>query len=167
MDRPAWVVNASPLIVLAKTGLVRVLDDLSPAWLVPEAVVREVMEGAPGDAGREVVERLPQGRLCHVVVPEIILSWDLHAGESEVLAWALAHPEHEAILDDRAARTCARHLGVRCRGTVGVLVRARLTGAVPAVAPLLAAVRAAGLYLDEALVARALALCDEQGSGTD
>jgi predicted nucleic acid-binding protein len=155
------VVNASPLIVLAKAGLARVLDELAPDWCVPEAVVRDVLQAGPGDAGRELAERLPEHRRCRVAIPEIIASWDLDPGESEVLAWALAHRGHEAVVDDKAARTCARHLGIPCCGTVGVLVRAKRRGVLPAVRPALAAVRAAGLYLAADLETRALQLCQE------
>ena len=35
------------------------------------------------------------------------LSWDFGAGESAVLAWCLAHPGSEAIIDDLSARRCA------------------------------------------------------------
>ena len=51
MAETSWVVEASPLIVLAKIGVAHVLDDLAPGWRVPAAVVREVLAGPAGVAG--------------------------------------------------------------------------------------------------------------------
>jgi hypothetical protein len=41
-----------------------------------------------------------------------IAAWDLGGGEQAVLNWGFHHRDHEAILDDRAARKCARILGI-------------------------------------------------------
>ena len=40
-----WVVNASPLITLAKAGHLALLTALAREILIPEAVVAEVVEG--------------------------------------------------------------------------------------------------------------------------
>jgi predicted nucleic acid-binding protein len=47
------------------------------------------------------------------------------------------------------------------RGTLRVLLGAKRTGLVAAVAPLIEALRATGLFLSESLVRRALAAVDE------
>ena len=65
------------------------------------------------------------------------------------------------MLDDRAARECASAFGLKRYGTIGVLVRAKRAGLISALAPLLAAVRAAGLHMDTRLEAQALALAGE------
>ena len=77
--------------------------------------------------------------------------WDLGAGESAVLTFALRNRSFEAVLDDRAARNCAAALGVGTRGTLGILLLAKREGALAAVAPIIAALRDAGMYLDASL----------------
>jgi predicted nucleic acid-binding protein len=61
-----------------------------------------------------------------------------------------------AILDDAAARTCARALGVEVVGTLGVVLRAKRKAVIPSAADVLKALRAAGLRLDDKVVRLAL-----------
>ena len=94
-------------------------------------------------------------------VPDVIGGWDLGRGESEVLAWAHAHHEFEAVLDDRAARNCAMSLGVPLLGTLGVILVAKKLGYITYAAPLFDDLRQVGLRLDDALMNRALELAGE------
>lgn len=50
-----WVVDASPLIVLAKIGAIELLRPLGVTVVVPNAVVAEVLAGPPGDPSREAL----------------------------------------------------------------------------------------------------------------
>lgn len=94
-------------------------------------------------------------------IPASILAWDLGAGESAVLAWAHAHPGTLAILDDAAARRCAQALGVRIRGTLGLVLLAKQRGAVPSARAVLEKLLGAGMYLDRALMVAALEMVGE------
>jgi hypothetical protein len=51
-----FVVNASPVITLAKAGHLILLTDLADTVLVPDAVVFEVLAGAESDPARQVLE---------------------------------------------------------------------------------------------------------------
>ena len=81
----------------------------------------------------------------------------LGRGETAVLSSALAHRQWTAVLDDAEARRCARSLGITVVGTLGLVLRAARTKRIPAAAPVVRALRDAGLYLTDAVVARALA----------
>jgi predicted nucleic acid-binding protein len=50
--------------------------------------------------------------------------YTLHAGEREALALCLENPSSILLTDDTAARMAAGSLGIKARGTLGVLVRA-------------------------------------------
>ena len=50
MSRELWVVNASPLITLAKIGQLQLLVRPGATLAVPEAVADEVRAGPEGDA---------------------------------------------------------------------------------------------------------------------
>ena len=47
-----WVVNASPVILLGKAGVIHLLPDLCDELVVPAGVVAEVESGRMADAGR-------------------------------------------------------------------------------------------------------------------
>lgn len=49
----AWVVNASPLILLARIDRLDIIERLVPAILVPHAVIDEVRAGQEKDPRRQ------------------------------------------------------------------------------------------------------------------
>ena len=89
-----------------------------------------------------------------------IAEWGLGAGESAVIAFALENTGYDAVLDERAGRTCAQALGVRVRGTLGLLVLAKRAGVVSAIRPHIEGLLEAGYRLTPALIA---AVLDEAG----
>lgn len=100
-----WIINASPLIVLAKVKQTTLLSDLTDEAVIPRIVVDEIMAGPDDDPARIWLAR--QKQLAIVDVPDIpaeLSAWDLGAGETAVMAYALAQPGWTAILDDNAAR---------------------------------------------------------------
>ncbi|MGE5788416.1 MAG: DUF3368 domain-containing protein, partial [Myxococcales bacterium] len=76
-------------------------------------------------------------------------AWDLGAGESAVLAYALDRLGARAIIDDLQARRCAEAHGIPLRGTVGLILRARRLELIPSAREALNLVRQAGLYLSD------------------
>jgi predicted nucleic acid-binding protein len=151
-----WVVNASPLITLAKARHLALLTALATEVLIPEAVVAEVRGGPATDPARQALESGWGTRVAVPSVPIVLQEWGLGAGETAVLAVALARGECTAILDDAASRRCARTLGVPVMGTLGVVVRAKHHGHIASAALVMRALRAAGLYIDDALLTRVL-----------
>ena len=65
------------------------------------------------------------------------------------------------LLDDAEARKEAKALGIRFTGTLGVLIKARRAGRVPAVLPLLDQLQQAGFYIDAPVRALVLASVGE------
>ena len=45
-----WILNASPLILLGKAGLLRTISPLAECWHIPENVVRELSRRSSIDA---------------------------------------------------------------------------------------------------------------------
>lgn len=60
------------------------------------------------------------------------------------------------ILDDTLGRRIARLQHMQFTGTIGVIVRAKQRGLLPDLAPVIAALREAGLWLSEELIAEVL-----------
>ena len=92
-----WVVNASPVITLAKAGHLALLTALATEVLLPEAVVAEVLAGPVTDPARQAVEEGWGTRVAVPQVPVSVLEWGLGAGETAVLAVALARGNCTAI----------------------------------------------------------------------
>ena len=103
-----WVVNASPLILLAKINQLTLLTQLADELVIPESVVKEINDGAADDPARTWLQVAGKRWVQPDAPAELALSaWDLGAGETAVLNWACRNREFEAILDDRSARRCA------------------------------------------------------------
>lgn len=150
-----WVVNASPIITLAKVGHLHLLDQLA-SILVPEAVVREIAAGPDSDPARRALEDGWGTRSAPGEIPESVLEWGLGAGESAVLALTLENSSRTAVLDDAAARRCARTLGIPVLGTLAVVLRAKQAGLIPSASQVAASLVQAGLRLDDETLRKAL-----------
>lgn len=144
------IFNASPLIVLAKAGLVDRFITISDRVIVPEAVAREITAvDNPSDAARQWLAH-PSSRELLEVAPEpssFIVAWDLGAGESAVIALAQNTVDSIAVLDDLAARRCAQALGLKFTGTLGLVLMAKNQGIIATVTEALDAIIGAGLYI--------------------
>ena len=152
-----WVVNASPLIALGSIGRLDLLEGADRRLIVPAAVATEVLAGPDTDGGQRALAAGWIAERPDVAVRAEVLEWGLGAGESAVLSAVLASTTPAlAVLDDGAARRCARALGARVIGTLGIVLRAKIGGRIAAATPVVRALRGAGLYLDDALVRRAL-----------
>jgi predicted nucleic acid-binding protein len=152
-----WILNASPLIVLARTGHEDLFLELADQVVVPRAVASEIEAGPLED---RAIQALAAGQFPIVDSPSPpaeILAWDLGSGETAVLSLALAKEGWTAILDDAAARKCARSFSIPVKGTLGVVILARQRGLIPSAAEILLSLQTAGFYLDHQTVREALA----------
>ena len=86
-----WVVNASPVICLAKAGFLDLLLKLPDEKIIPGTVMEEIHAGQTGDPAQAA---LSSGMFTVMEVPAKpeILAWDLGKGESAVLSYALSNP---------------------------------------------------------------------------
>ena len=151
-----WVVNASPLILLARVGRADLLRDLPDRVVVPRAVAAEVNAGPVDDPARHALAR-GQFQIVDTPAPSgEILAWNLGAGETAVLSLAASEPNWMAILDDGAARKCARSFSVQIKGTLAVVIIARQRGLIASAVDLIRALQSVGYRIDNRLVREAL-----------
>ena len=144
------VFNASPLIVLAKAGLLDQFCSLGEPSMMPQTVVDEILRvDDPEDRARVWIEN--RGGPMHVIptlpLPPFLAGWDLGAGESAVISSVVSHPGSVAVLDDLAARRCALAHGIQMTGTLGLVLLAKKRGMIAEVGSVLDAIVAAGLYI--------------------
>lgn len=157
-----WVVNASPIILLAKLGLVDLLRHPGPAVVIPEAAKREVQRHGPADPAVQALAQATWLRSVDPgVIPPAVLAFGLGDGENGVLGHALANPGSGVIVDDQGARNAAAALGIPRQGTLGVVVFAKTHGFIPAARPVVEQLRRSGMYLSDHVMNQALAQVGE------
>ena len=119
--------DAGPLIALAKTDSLFILQALFSRIRIPEAVRLECLR-KPGEDSRRVEQAMHDGWLG--VAPVTLeassrrFSATLGSGETEAIQLALETAQSLLIVDDRLARRQAMRFGVDCIGTVRTLVLA-------------------------------------------
>lgn len=151
-----WVVNASPLITLAKAGQLVLLQGDERRLVIPKAVREEVANGPADDPARKAIESGFKSISDNSPSDPMVLEWGLGAGETAVLSVAKAKAGI-ALVDDRAARMAAKVMGIRVLGTLGVVLRAQRMGHIRTAVEVIRALRDVGLRLDDALIREALA----------
>jgi hypothetical protein len=156
------IVNTSPLQYLHQIGQLDLFPKLFGRIIVPQAVAAELA------AGRRLGVSLPEPETLDWIDLRLpaspvggLLSWDLGAGESAVLSLALEQPGSWVVLDDKLARQAAVHLNLPLLGTAGILLRAKHTGHLRAVRPVLNQLGALGFRLTPATVRNILDLAQE------
>lgn len=148
------VVNTGPLIALAHAGALDVMSRLEIDFVCPREVREELDHGATEGHPhiqpswlRVVSLRLPVDPIAAAV---------LDRGEAAVIQLARDISCGMVCLDERKARTLAVAIGLRVVGSLGLLLRAKRTGTIPAIGPYLDRLRTAGDWFAEDLIRRVL-----------
>lgn len=150
-----WVVNASPLILLAKVNHLNLLDQLSESYIVPEAVATEILAGPSDDPARQFLESTSIN-IIPVKPHPLIITWDLGAGETAVLSHALRNPPHKVIIDDGAARRCAHTHGIPIAGTLAIIITATQQQLIPSAKPVLQTLISYGFRIHDSILQQVL-----------
>lgn len=157
--RRVVVCDAGPLIAFGRLDLLHVLPALFAQVQVPLAVLNECMARPRNVDAIRIRYAVDQQWLvtCQTIALPIP---GLDLGERAAIARAL-EIDAGLLVDDRAARQHASALGLNVIGTLGVLVLAKRESLVPAIGPLVAALRASGQRLSNDAVAQALVAASE------
>ncbi len=132
------VSNASPLINLAAIDELDLLRRLYGRITIPKAVWAEIVRHPPLVA---------------------LLSEDLDLGEAESIALARELGAHLVLIDELRARRCAKLMGLRFTGLVGVLIEAARKGLIADLGGTLRELRQrAGFRLTDDVIREALRL---------
>jgi hypothetical protein len=143
-------VNTGPLIALGACHQLELLRRMHPRVLVPRAVMDEFLHGG---SDRAAVASPPWLEVVAIAASPVVTQ-HLDEGEDAVIALALEHRIGTVVIDERRGRMLARSLGLRVTGSIGVLLRAKRLGLLPAVAPCLEAMQRAGVWISRRLPSR-------------
>jgi predicted nucleic acid-binding protein len=155
------IANNTPLVALWTLGRLDILRDLYGQVWIPRAVYEEFLAS-------EHAQRLAALREAPWIVTVSVSNRQhvkvyvgLDQGEAEVLALAEERAARLVIVDERKGRRYAQRLGIPLTGTLGTLLLAKERSLIGSLRPMLVELQNAGLYLDSALVDRALVLAGE------
>ena len=151
------VSDTTPLISLMKAARLEVLEKLYNEIMIPEAVYSEL---TTNDKYAEEAEEIGECAFIRVVAvgerkaDEVLRKVSgLDLGESEAIIYADDHGVDILLMDEDAGRRVAKAMGIRVRGTIGVLLLAYDKGVLSAddVDDAVNRLRAANRRISEAL----------------
>ncbi|GGA31447.1 DUF3368 domain-containing protein [Okeania sp. KiyG1] len=145
--------NTSPIQYLYQTNLIELLPQLYGSIILPQGVVLELEDGKNLGVAVPKIENYSWFQIYpspDLNLTEFSKMGDiLGRGEKEVMALGLEISDSLAIIDDGLARSYARDLGIKITGTVGVLLKAKQTGYLDLIKPVLEELIILGFYLDK------------------
>ncbi len=146
------VLNASPLILLCNSELAFILPELFSDIVIPEAVWLEIFAGPHFDQAARMLPELSWVSKEEIRPMPAVMRWDLGAGETEVISFALKHRGYTPVLDDMLAKKCARSLGLQTMGSGTILILAKEHGLIASVEQSLRKLQNAGLWISESVI---------------
>ena len=157
------VSDASVLINLARVEQFGLLADFYGRVIIPQAVYDEVVVRGQGrDGSAEVHDaswidvQQPQGELAVRA-----LAAELGKGEAAAIILAQEQKATLLLIDEIRGRRIAQQLGLKVRGTLGILARAKREGQISSLRHVLDLLRTRGTWIGEDLYEEALRLVGE------
>jgi predicted nucleic acid-binding protein len=139
------VSNTSPISNLAIIGKLDLLKAQFPQICIPAAVAGELAAHPDPTASQAIEAAFADGWVRVVTVRQTallnILATALHAGEAEAIALGVELEAAVVLIDEQEGRQYAKQAGLSVTGILGIHTRARLTGHIPAVKPLIEELR--------------------------
>ncbi|MFA7444655.1 MAG: DUF3368 domain-containing protein [Flavobacteriaceae bacterium] len=156
------VSNTTPIISLLKIGKLQILKDLYQKISVPQEVFNEI------EAGKNKEFYTDLSKIEWISIEQIqnkkSLSYflDLDKGEAEAIVLATEKEADLIILDETLGRFHAKHTGLKITGTVGILIKAKQSGYISELKPLLFELRTKNVWLSDNFIDQILKLANEK-----
>ena len=158
------VADTSVILNLTFVGQEQLLTHLFGEVLIPPAVHAEFLRlsSAPGRFAGLILPASLQTRPASGIPASLRGDQRLDAGETEALALALELRADFVLMDEAAGRHAALRHGLVPIGVLGLLIRGKRKGLLPAVAPILGTlVRQAKFRASQSLLRETLRLANE------
>ena len=155
------VADTSALVALAACDALPLLDQLFQDVRVPPVVFRECT--VPGKREAERLATYLQERVVDIDLSQFVIAIaGLGQGELEAMALFKRLRADSLLIDDHRARKIAHLNGIEVIGSLGTLLKAKDSGLIPEILPLLKAIQDVGVHYSEQLVDEALRLAGEK-----
>ena len=158
------VSDTSPLINLAAVDQLDLLRKLYDTIVIPQAVYDEIVIEGKGQAGSAEIATSDWIEVRQIANRPMVktLEADLDVGEAEAVVLAVELEAGLLLIDERKGRAAAARLGINHIGLLGVLVKAKHDGLIPAVGPLMDQLMTrAGFWISDDLYTHILQATDE------
>lgn len=152
------VANSTPIISLHGINRLDILKNMYGKIIIPNAVHAEVI--VKSASALEGYDWIYVKSILNLSAKEAFTS-ALHDGEAETIILAKELDADLIIIDDRLARRHAKYFGLVVTGTVGVLLRAKRSGVINKVRPVLDDLIGFGFYISEDVCQKVLDIADE------
>jgi predicted nucleic acid-binding protein len=154
------IADASALVALSACDSLALLDALFGQVWVPEAVFNEVVVADKPQAAR--LRSYLQGKVRSVdMVHFVFLDAFADAGETAAMLLYKEMAADYLLIDDKRGRKVAKINHIQTIGSLGVLLLAKRTGFIPAIAPLLKQIAASPVFIGAELLQTVLDLAGE------
>jgi len=157
------IADASPLIALARVNGLSWLQQLFTEVVVTDVVLAEVLTGRFPDTETPIQQALAAGWLqaAAVSTSEPPLP-DLDEGEAASIRLALSSGDPVLLLiDERAGRAVAQHLGITVAGTAAVIGLAHQRGLIASARAVFSALHASDFRIAPAVIQAVLDRCGD------
>jgi predicted nucleic acid-binding protein len=156
--------SASPIVFLYRIGALEWLPQLFDEIWMPSVVLDDLLQAR--FTGYDVPSpfNLPwvQYEDPQLTVPAAWLSLDLSSGEVAAMSLAFENRDCIALLDEPMGRRAAGLIGLKCWGTLKVILEARKRGLTGSIAPYVERLGKAGLWITIETHQRILRLAGEE-----
>lgn len=145
--------DTSCLIILTKIGALDILRQLYTTVIITQ------------DIFQEYDDTIPDWFLIQNAKDQYrqqLLEMQIDKGEASAIALAMEIGDHILILDDWKARKVAERLSLNVTGTLGVIIKARNSGIISSIKPLIEKIRETNFRISEELEKIALQAANEQ-----
>ena len=155
------VSNTTPIISLLIVNKLEVLKKLYSEVIIPNEVFLEIEAGKNKDYYVDLT-KIEWIKIAKIKNEKSLLFFlDLDKGEAEAIVLANEIDADLIILDETLGRFHAKHIGLKVTGTIGILLKAKETGIIDFIKPLLNELAQKGIWLSEKLIKQALTKASE------
>jgi predicted nucleic acid-binding protein len=158
---PKVVSNTTPLISLLKLNRLEILKTLYNEIIIPTAVFQEIENGK----NKKYYQDL--SKFGWIIILDIQNKQstkyflDLDEGEAEAIILATEIDADLVLLDEKLGRFHANHAGLKVTGTIGVLLKAKNSGIITKIKPLLIELTEKDVWLGNRLIKEICKLSNE------
>lgn len=157
--------NTTPLIGMASIQRFDVLKQLFGQVHIAQAVYNEaVIAGREAGGAKDEVSTADWIKTVSVqdrLAVEVLLD-EMDMGEAETIVLARELDADWVLMDEKKGRRKLDQLGLKKIGTVGILLKAKQVGLLPAIRPDIERLRQQGFSLSQAVVDAAIHQANEQ-----
>ncbi|MBI3600927.1 MAG: DUF3368 domain-containing protein [Nitrospinae bacterium] len=147
------VVNTSPWIALSACCQIELLRKFYADVYIPYQVKEEIMAGGKQGIGVHELKASQWIKIENVSdMEKVNLLCELEQGEAEVIILAKEKGISHVLIDEKVARLQAKVLGLDVMGTLGLLLKAKKKGLIPAIKPLIEKILEHGIWIRDDLV---------------